>query len=415
MKTYKRWLYVVVGVLALMICGIDYAWSVLSGPIAAEFPQWTTAQLSVTFTLVMIFFCVGNLAGGVLYGKLKEEYALWITAGLFLLGFYTGSKAYSLALLYLSIGVVCGFASGFGYNMVMSASNRWFPEKPGLISGILLMGFGSSSSLFGKFFQRITPESIGAWRHSYVLLGLIAFFCMLFCGFVLGKARRASFPDPADSKKKIRINPVAVDVPTGVMMRMHSFWLFYLWAVLQGICGLALISQGQNIALEVAPHTDLAHVASIVGLISIFNGLGRVIVGVIYDRWGREASMQTVNAASLFTGIACLIALKTGSLVPLAAGFIAGGISYGGIAPVNSESIRTYFGRSYYGRNLSILVTNMFFGSLGSTAAGAIYDFSHSYLGVYLLIGALGLSGIVVSRMIRSWEKKAALQKNATC
>ena len=61
MKQLNRWVYAIVGVIVLLFAGLVYAWSVLSTPIGAEFTGWTKAQLSLTFTLVMILFCIGSL------------------------------------------------------------------------------------------------------------------------------------------------------------------------------------------------------------------------------------------------------------------------------------------------------------------------------------------------------------------
>jgi len=74
-------------------------------------------------------------------------------------------------MLYLSFGVLCGLASGFSYNAVMSSISRWFPDKQGLISGILLMGFGIGAFLIGKLYQAFTPDTTGAWRTSFLVLG----------------------------------------------------------------------------------------------------------------------------------------------------------------------------------------------------------------------------------------------------
>ena len=68
MRSASRWIYVAVGCVVLLFSGLVYAWSVLSGPIAAEFPHWSTAQLSLTFTIVMSFFCLGGLTCGALSG-----------------------------------------------------------------------------------------------------------------------------------------------------------------------------------------------------------------------------------------------------------------------------------------------------------------------------------------------------------
>ena len=69
MKNLNRWVYAIAGVVILLFAGLVYAWSVLSGPIAAEFAQWTKAQLSLTFTLVMICFCIGCM----IFFKVKPQ------------------------------------------------------------------------------------------------------------------------------------------------------------------------------------------------------------------------------------------------------------------------------------------------------------------------------------------------------
>ena len=57
-KKMNRWTYAVVGVIVLLLAGLVYAWSVISSPVAAYFTEWTKAQLSLTFTICMGFFCV---------------------------------------------------------------------------------------------------------------------------------------------------------------------------------------------------------------------------------------------------------------------------------------------------------------------------------------------------------------------
>ncbi len=71
MRKLNRWVYAVVGVIVLLFAGLVYAWSVLAASIAAEFPDWSKTQLSFTFTLVMIFFCIGGLVGGMVNKKIK--------------------------------------------------------------------------------------------------------------------------------------------------------------------------------------------------------------------------------------------------------------------------------------------------------------------------------------------------------
>ena len=101
MKQLNRWVYAIVGVIVLLFAGLVYAWSVLSTPIAAEFTAWSKAQLSLTFTLVMILFCVGSLLCGLLAGKLSAKTSVRIGAVLFLLGFLLASRTQTPLMLYI--------------------------------------------------------------------------------------------------------------------------------------------------------------------------------------------------------------------------------------------------------------------------------------------------------------------------
>ena len=204
MKHLNRWVYAIVGVIVLLFAGLVYAWSVLSTPIAAEFADWSKAQLSMTFTIVMIMFCIGSLLCGLLTGKLSAKMAVRIGAVLFLLGFFLASRTQSLAMLYIGFGVLCGLSSGLCYNAVMSTMVRWFPDRPGLISGVLLMGFGGGSFIIGKLYQAWTPVEIGGWRASFLVMGIIIFVVLAICSFFF-VAPGADFVAPAAKNNKAAV------------------------------------------------------------------------------------------------------------------------------------------------------------------------------------------------------------------
>ena len=143
-------------------------------------------------------------------------------------------------------------------------------------------------------------------------------------------------------------------------------------------------------------------------MISVFNGIGRVIMGGMFDRFGRSATMQTVNILFLLTGVILITALKTNSFALIIIGFICAGLSYGGVTPTNSAFVSAYFGMKHYPLNLSMVNTNLIFASFGSTIAGALYDATQSYMSSYLLILAMAFLGIFVSFAIGLGDKRAS-------
>jgi OFA family oxalate/formate antiporter-like MFS transporter len=401
----KRWGYALLGVVILLFAGIVYAWSVLSAPIGQEYPDWSKAQLSLTFTIVMTTFCIGCLAGGFLNRRLKPGVYCWISAALFLVGFLLAARTRGIALLYLGFGVCCGFASGFVYSAAMSTVGKWFPDKQGLISGVLLMGFGISSFIAGKIYQ----ATLVNWRTSFTVIGVIGCAVLLLCGFFL-KAPGESLNIPASPGKKRAVNPVARESTPAETLRNPSFWLYYLWAILLSAAGLTIVSQASGIVREVSSDLNPGTVATIVGLISIFNGIGRIFYGSAYDRVGRNATMQAVNGNFILAAAILIVAVSTRSIALIVLGFILGGFAYGGVTPTNSAFTSSYFGMKNYPVNFSFTNTNLIIASFGSTVAGALYDATRSFQSAFILMIVLAALGILVSQTM-SLRDRAVLKK----
>ena len=405
MKHLNRWVYAIVGVIVLLFAGLVYAWSVLSTPIAAEFADWSKAQLSMTFTIVMIMFCIGSLLCGLLSGKLSAKMSVRIGAVLFLLGFFLASRTQSLAMLYIGFGVLCGLSSGLCYNAVMSTMVRWFPDRPGLISGVLLMGFGGGSFIIGKLYQAWTPAEIGGWRTSFLVMGIIIFVVLAICSFFF-VAPGADFVAPAAKNGKAAVKAAGKEYKPLEMVKKPSFWLYYVWAIALSAAGLALISQASSVVWEASASQTAGAVATIVGLISICNALGRVLFGGMYDKYGRSLSMQLVNILFIVTSGVLILALTAKSVVVVIIGFILGGLAYSGITPTNSAFCRSYFGPANYPVNFSLINSNLIFASFGSTISGALFDASGSYNATFFLIIGLAVVGILCSLAISALDKK---------
>ena len=405
MKHLNRWVYAIVGVIVLLFAGLVYAWSVLSTPIAAEFADWSKAQLSMTFTIVMIMFCIGSLLCGLLSGKLSAKMSVRIGAVLFLLGFFLASRTQSLAMLYIGFGVLCGLSSGLCYNAVMSTMVRWFPDRPGLISGVLLMGFGGGSFIIGKLYQAWTPVEIGGWRASFLVMGIIIFVVLTICSFFF-VAPGADFVAPAAKNGKAAVKAAGKEYKPLEMVKKPSFWLYYVWAIALSAAGLALISQASGVVWEASASQTAGAVATIVGLISICNALGRVLFGGMYDKYGRSLSMQLVNILFIVTSGVLILALNAKSVVVVIIGFILGGLAYSGVTPTNSAFCRAYFGPANYPVNFSLINSNLIFASFGSTVSGALFDASGSYNATFFLIIGLAVVGILCSLAISALDKK---------
>lgn len=408
MKHLNRWVYVIVGVVTLLMAGLIYAWSVMSKTIGASY-DWSAASLSLTFTLVMLFFCVGSLLAGIFSKKIKPRIYLILSAVLFLAGFLTASgTGSSLGTLYLGFGALCGLGAGFAYNAVMGTVCAWFPDKQGLISGILLMGFGLSSFIVGKVFAAATPPVSGsyAWTGTFRLMGIVIFVVMLICSiFMVRPGEDFHAPEP---KKAKTVREPACDIGPGQMVKKPSFWLFYIWAIMVSAAGLALVGQASGIATQVGPQVDAGTIATVVGLISIMNGVGRVLMGAIFDKKGYRFTMVLDMIIFLITAGILVLAIRSGSFSLIVVGFVVGGLAYSGVTPIQSALISDFYGRTYYSTNFSIVVTNLLIGSFASTIAGKLYDMTQSYMSTILMMFLVTIVAFVVSIGVRRPVKEEA-------
>ncbi len=401
----KRGLYAVVGTIVLLLAGLIYAWSVFSSPISAYFPEWTKAQLSLTFTICMSAFCLGGLVTGLLSKKMNIKVSLIISAVMFFVGFFIASRANSIAMLYIGYGVLAGFASGIVYNSVMSALTKWYADKPGFISGILLMGFGFGSFFIGKIFQALTPSGAGVddWRNSFFIFGIILLVLVIAAALIL-KAPGEDYKAPEAVKKegnsKVK-KEEGIDVGPSVMLKRPSFWLFIVWATTLSAAGLILISQASGVVSEINPLATAGTIATVVGLISILNGIGRVICGALYDKLGRKVTMWIFNIIFLVAVALLILALSSHSFILLIVAFCVTGFAYGGVTPMNSAFVNGFYGTTHYSVNYPIVVLNLLVASFGSTIAGALYDASGSYMSTLILMLAMVVLATVSSIFIR--------------
>ncbi len=337
-------LMVVVGTLAYFFLGVMYVWSVLRIEVNKVFPDYTAAQLSLCFTLMMSTFCVGGFVGGKIVHKKTPALSLRIGSVLILLGylgagmmrFLEGENA--LKLLYLSYSVIGGFGIGMGYNALMANISLWFPGKVGLITGIMMMGMGLSSLTFGFVIESVCPR-IGIFN-IFICMALAVSLMLFIASFVVKKPPVAAASNNL-TEDKISKRPLE-------MISSFSFWIYFLWNTFSGCSGLLIINSAANIAA----YFGLA--ASLGMVISLFNGCGRPVVGLMVDKLGQYKAMTLLNVMLVVAAIMLIVADKLGISALMFVGMIFVGITYGGGSTIAAKVINDLYGPKHFGVNHSI-------------------------------------------------------------
>ncbi len=393
----SKWMNTILGIVVLLFSGIIYGWSVLSVPIAAEFSQASSSSLSLTFTLSMISFCLAGLISGMTAGKLSVRMRMILAAILFGVGFMIAAQAQSLGLLYLGYGLLCGAGAGFSYNSVITTVSRWYPGQQGFISGLLLMGFGASSLIIGSAYTAWTPEELGSWRGSFRIIGILMVIIMLLGALIL-RAPEVEKTQQSSVRAKETAGPAVTPYQ---MIRKPSFWLFFVWEILITAVGLSVISQAKMITTSVSPEMKMSLIAFLAGLISVFNGLGRIFFGALFDKLQWKKTMWVVNISSILGSVCLLVALMTSSVILLIVGFLITGIAYGGAPTMCAAFTRECYGAKHYAVNFQIALLNLLPASFAGTLTGRFYDMSGSFVSTFILLIACGAVSIPLLMGIR--------------
>lgn len=390
-----RWLYLVLGTASLLFGGIIYAWSILKAPLTAEF-GWSDSSLSLNFTLTMCFFCIGGMAGGALLKKIGFKLSCIISAVLSAAGFIlAGGMSGGIAMLYISYGLLAGLGIGIAYNCIISTVSAWFADKKGLCSGVLMMGFGASALILGSLADALISNESFGWRMVFYMLGAALGVMFLITAVIL----RAPKPGEAPAPKAAAGASSARDYTTGEMLRSITFWKAFILVVFLAAVGNTVISMARDLAISVGAVESLATL--LVGVLSVCNGLGRVITGAVFDRFGRKTTMLGANIVAIFAAGLTLLAVFTSSTALCVVGLCLTGISYGSCPTISSAFISEVFGSKYFAMNFPIMNCNLVFASLIATGTSLITAATNGYSGAFILLLALSVIALFLNLSLR--------------
>lgn len=425
-KYLDRWIYAVTGIIMFLFLGCIYAWTVIQKPIAATYTAWTEGQFALTFTLDIFCLCLGTITSSYLQRKIKVKYIFWVSALFLLLGAWVCSICKSPLIMWLGFGVVTGYGTGLSYTTTIGAVCKWFPDKPGLVSGILLMGFGLSSFFIGKVYTAFTPsDGSEIWRSSLRVMGLLVSATIFMGGSIVKSPPKGFAPNKPDSSaankpesfapiktgnhesskgeqknKSILPKECFEEIGPKTVVKRKSFWLYMVWVTLQSIVTLAMISQIASIAMDANSLLPMTTIATVSGIVSIASGISRILFGACYDSFGNRVTMVGGSLCFLISMLLLTAALKSGSTLLLVLGALLAGMSHGCVPPTNSAFVMQFYGRENYAENFAMVNLNILVGSVGSAAAGMVYDWIGSYLPVLLAAACISvLSGIVAARI----------------
>ena len=282
----NKWL-IVLSAIGIHICiGSVYAWSVLTKPIMQAM-GFTLQETTWTFSIAILFL---GLSAGFLgsyvekHGPRRSGLVSTIFFGIGMLGTALALSQHSLLLMYLFYGVIGGIGLGTGYITPVSTLVKWFPNNRGLATGLAIMGFGFASLIAGPVMQLLIAKY--GLINNFIILGCVYMVIMTASSLYLEPPK---VPAVTEVKAKLASLPENNQAQYTVNEAMKTWHFYALWWIFftNITCGIGLLAVASPMAQEVIQMTPLA-AASMVGIIGLLNGLGRIVWSTISDYIGRR-------------------------------------------------------------------------------------------------------------------------------
>ncbi len=299
----NRWFIAASAVGIHISIGSVYAWSVFSKPLMEEF-GWSLKEVGFTFGLAIFFLGISAAFMGHFVEKHGPRKAGLVAAALFgsgLIGSGLAVQMESLYLLYAFYGVLGGMGLGVGYVAPVSTLVKWFPDRRGLATGMAIMGFGFAAAIAGPSIRYLIANmSIAA---AFYILGSVYLCVMVLASLYLAPPPKDWLPESmkGDVVKKASIKVVKdlSQLTANESIKTPRFYFLWVMLYINVTCGIAVISVASPMAMEVAG-MDAVAAASMVGLMGLCNGFGRIGWATCSDYIGRPLTYVTFFVLQIF-------------------------------------------------------------------------------------------------------------------
>jgi MFS transporter, OFA family, oxalate/formate antiporter len=390
MGTNNRWVIAIAGVFLQIALGAVYAWSVFRVPLAKQF-GWSISEITLTFTISIFVLGISAFFGGLWLNR-KGPRVVALTGGtLYGVGVFLASFSHSLSWLYLTYGVIGGIGLGFSYIVPVAVLVKWFPDRRGLITGIAVGGFGAGALITAPVATQLI-QSVGVLS-TFAYLGIAYLIVTVVTGLFMQNPPDGWKPEGWTPTANQTAQRAGRDFTLNEALKTWQWWALWLLLFLNTCAGISIISQEAPLFQEEIGVTA-AIAASMVGLASIGNAVGRVFWAWVSDLITRSATFFVMFVAQILLfwflpNIATAWFLTIVTFVVL--------MCYGGGFGTMPAFTADYFGPKNVGPIYGLMLTAWGFASVfGPLLIAHMRETAGSYRGaLHVIAGVMTISAVL--------------------
>lgn len=383
------WLYVILGLVIMMALGTVYSWSVFRLPVEALY-NVGTAQSGLPYMTALLFYALFMFLTGRFFKAWSPRRTILTGALLVSIGWILSAFAPNIQVLTVTYGVISGAGVGIAYGAPLTVVTRWFPEKKGLVIGLVLLGFGLSPLLTAPL-ARALVEQYGVTQ-TFLLLGII--FGLLLP--VLAMPFKYPEADYAVEANTFGAEPKENDMDSAQMVRSANFKGLYFNFIIGTMIGLMMIGLTSNIGIELIGMAQ-KDVVLFISMFAVFNGIGRPVFGWLTDKLSAKKAML-FSYAQIILAAALMLLAKNGSVVLFVVAFSIFWFNVGGWLAIAPTATNNMYGPKYYSQNYGVVFTAYGIGAvLGVSSSGLLLDTFQNYAYIFYLVIASCLIGCLLT------------------
>ncbi|MDT0167276.1 OFA family MFS transporter [Actinotalea sp. AC32] len=327
---YNRWLVPPAALAVHLSIGQVYAFSVIKEPLIERFFPETGVgtPIAVIFSIAIVMLGLSAAFGGVWMERNGPRKAMVLSATFWVTGFLVAALGVHLGhlwLVYLGYGVIGGMGLGIGYISPVSTLIKWFPDRPGLATGLAIMGFGGGALVAAPLTQwllgRYATEPVDALVPT--LLTLAAIYAVLMAAGAAVIRLPAPGWAPAGWTPSVKKGAMQThaDVRVRNAVRTPQFYLLWIVLFVNVTAGIGILEDAKPMILDFFPDTVTeASATGFVGLLALANMSGRLGWSSLSDKIGRKNTyvMYLGVGAALYTVLALAGSTATALFVTVA-------------------------------------------------------------------------------------------------
>lgn len=383
-KSNNRLLILLGTIMTQFALGSVYTWSLFNQPLSDKF-GWQISQVAITFSIFSLALAVGTLFSSKLQEKFGIKKVILVVGIVLGSGLILTSKVNSLIMLYLTIGLVVGISNGIAYMMTLSNCLKWFPERKGLISGLCVGAFGTSSIVF-KYINGALISSKGV-SETFLYWGI-----MVLALIIIG----SQFLKDASVKEVVVDNTKSSnDFTFDEFLRTKQAYLLFIVFFTACMSGLYLIGIVKDIGVELA-HLTPEVAANAVAMVALFNTSGRLILGPLSDKVGRIKIVICTLSVTLVAVLVLSFATLNYSLYFVSVAAV--GFCFGGNITMFPVIVSDFFGLKNHSKNYGVIYQGF---GLGAISGSIIAQLTGGFEATFLVIAVLCIVSIVIMSTIK--------------